>query len=80
MNGVAELHKISRRRNNVSIGANVSLTELINVMIEVATDKPEYSYCSLVAKHLDLVATVAVRNVILSLHLSYLQVRFFFRF
>lgn len=65
VNAVAELHKISNRRNKVSIGANVTLMELMNALHKVATEKPDYSYCSLVAKHLDLVATVAIRNVIL---------------
>lgn len=35
----------------------------MDALFKIATDKPEYSYCSQIAKHLDLVATVAVRNV-----------------
>lgn len=64
VNAVAELHKISYGDDKVSIGANVTLTEWMNMLHKLAADKSDYSYCNLIAKHLDLVATVAIRNVI----------------
>lgn len=64
INGVSELHKISSRRNKLTIGANVSLSETMDVLKKVAADKFEFVYLKEIAKHLDLVANVGVRNVI----------------
>lgn len=63
VNGVADLHKWSSRRNRLTIGANISISETIDILMKMSIDKIEYSYCKDIAKHLELVATVAVRNV-----------------
>lgn len=63
VNSVPELHKVSSRRNKLTIGANVTLNEAMDILESVATDKPDFLYCRELAKHIDLVATVPVRNV-----------------
>lgn len=47
----------------MTIGANVSLTELMDTLQMAATKCDKYTYATEMAKHLDLVATVPVRNV-----------------
>lgn len=63
VNSVPELHKISSRRSKLTIGANVSLNEAMDILESVAADKSDFSYCRELAKHIDLVATVPIRNV-----------------
>lgn len=63
INGVMDLHKWSLRRSRLAIGANTSLNDTIDILLKVAAEKVDFSYCREMAKHLDLVATVAVRNV-----------------
>lgn len=63
VNSVVELHKISSRRSKLTIGANVSLIEAMDIFESVAADKSDFSYCRELAKHIDLIATVPVRNV-----------------
>lgn len=58
-----ELHKITSRRNKLTLGANVTLDEAMNTFESAAADKSDFSYCRDLAKHIDLVATVPVRNV-----------------
>lgn len=48
--------------NQLIIGANVSLTETMDIL-KNASKFPGYEYCALLVKHIDLVATVPVRNV-----------------
>lgn len=49
----------------LTFGANVSITELMETLKMAATKCDKYTYATELAKHLDLVATVPVRNVIL---------------
>lgn len=63
MNFLTESHKITIRSSKLTIGANISLNQFRDVLEKVAADKFEFVYCKELAKHLDLVATVAVRNV-----------------
>lgn len=58
-----DLHKWSLRRSRLAIGANISISDTIAILLKVAADKDDFAYCKEIAKHLDLVATVAVRNV-----------------
>lgn len=46
------------------IGANVSINELMETLRIAATKYEQYAYALHLVKHLDLVATVPVRNVI----------------
>lgn len=63
VNSVSELHKVSNRQSKLTIGANVSLTEMMKIIRSVAADKPDFVYCQELAKHIDLIATIPVRNV-----------------
>lgn len=47
----------------LTIGANVSLTELMETLKVAVTKCDKYTYATELVKHLDLVATVPVRNV-----------------
>lgn len=44
------------------IGANVNLTETMDILTE-ASKKHGYEYCEHMVKHIDLIANVPVRNV-----------------
>jgi len=50
--------------DNIEIGANVSLTETMDIFEKAAATNPNYEYCRQLIKHIDLVANVPVRNVI----------------
>lgn len=63
MNSVTELHKVSNRRSKLTVGANVSLSEFMSILENVAAEKQDFAYCRELAKHIDLVATIPVRNV-----------------
>ncbi|KAG4066736.1 hypothetical protein HA402_012803 [Bradysia odoriphaga] len=59
---IRELHTISVNENSFVVGANVSLTELMETLQQAATKYDHYSYGKHLADHIDLVATVPVRN------------------
>lgn len=63
VNTVPELHNVFSRRNKLTIGANISLNETMDILESVAADKSDFSYLRELVKHIDLVATIAVRNV-----------------
>lgn len=63
MNTIRELHEITADENLLSFGGNVSLTELMETLRDVCTKYDHYAYAMHVAKHIDLVAHVPVRNV-----------------
>lgn len=63
VNLVSELHKVSSRKSKLTIGANVSLTETMNILESVAADKSDFAYLMELVKHIDLVATIPIRNV-----------------
>lgn len=69
VNRVAELHIHSITKDELIIGANVSLTETMQILMNASTQFPQYEYCVNVAKHIDLVANVPVRNVIFFFYL-----------
>ncbi|EDS40040.1 aldehyde oxidase [Culex quinquefasciatus] len=48
--------------NNLTVGANVSLTELMTILTDVAAKSPNFGYCAELVKHIDLIANVPVRN------------------
>ncbi|XP_001864335.2 xanthine dehydrogenase [Culex quinquefasciatus] len=48
--------------NNLTVGANVSLTELMTILTDVAAKSPNFRYCVELVKHIDLIANVPVRN------------------
>lgn len=60
---IKELHIIKADEWSLMFGGNVSLTELMETLERVAKIYDNYSYGAELAKHIDLVATVSVRNV-----------------
>lgn len=60
---IPELHSIIVDENALTFGANVSLTELMETLEGAGQKFEVFSYATRVAKHLDLVATIPVRNV-----------------
>lgn len=61
VSSVPELH-LQSVSNEITLGGNVSLTQTIDIMNNVAT-KPGFEYCRYIAEHIDRVANVPVRNV-----------------
>lgn len=62
VSNVDELHSYSINKDAVVLGANVSLTETMNILTQAAISVPAFEYCKDVVKHIDLVAHVPVRN------------------
>ncbi|XP_058461613.1 uncharacterized protein LOC131436745 [Malaya genurostris] len=61
INSIDELHSHSMG-NELLVGGNVSLTEFMTILSEAANKTNNLSYCTELAKHIDLVASVPVRN------------------
>lgn len=61
INAVDELHTQSLG-NELVIGGNVSLTELMNILTDAANKNDKFGYCKEMVKHIDLIANVPVRN------------------
>lgn len=49
--------------NELVIGANVNLTETMDILTKASTT-PGFEYCKQLVQHIDLIANVPVRNVI----------------
>uniref|UniRef100_A0A336MA50 CSON013979 protein n=1 Tax=Culicoides sonorensis TaxID=179676 RepID=A0A336MA50_CULSO len=62
VSNVDELHSYSMNKDSLILGANVSLTETMNILTDAATKFPDFEYCKEIVKHIDLVAHVPVRN------------------
>lgn len=79
INKVPELHQNSITNDTLIIGANVSLTETMQILKDAAKNNAGFKYCEDIAKHIDLIANVPVRNVgnAISLH-DYLIVFFYY--
>lgn len=60
---VEELRRKEVTTAGIELGGNVSLTEFIEYLSEVAAQKSEYAYCKELVSHVDLIANVPVRNV-----------------
>lgn len=60
---IHELHAMTADASALTIGANVSLTELMETLQIAPTKCNKYTYATEFSKHLDLVASVPVRNV-----------------
>ncbi|XP_050092185.1 xanthine dehydrogenase/oxidase-like [Anopheles aquasalis] len=63
INNVTELRSYYHTATELLIGANVNLSEFIEILTKAASNRPTYEYCRELAQHLDLVAHPAVRNV-----------------
>lgn len=63
INKVPELHQNMIANNTLIIGANVSLTETMQILTDAAKSNAGFKYCEEIVKHIDLIANVPVRNV-----------------
>lgn len=61
INGIEELRKHTLNENEIVLGANINLTETMEILTNAST-KNGFEYCSNLMKHIDLVANVPVRN------------------
>ncbi|XP_055607410.1 uncharacterized protein LOC129755104 [Uranotaenia lowii] len=61
VNSVDELHSHSLG-DELVIGANVSLTEYMEILTNAAEKNDKFGYCKEIMKHVDLIANVPVRN------------------
>lgn len=72
VSGVAELQNYTLNSENLTLGGSMSLTKAMEVMTKVATENPgKFEYLKQVAKHIDLIANVPVRNVSSCLQTSF---------
>lgn len=62
INAIGELKKHEITNDTLQLGANLSLTEVMDIFIE-ASKKPGFEYCQQLWEHFDLIANVPVRNV-----------------
>lgn len=53
--------------NTLTLGANVNMTQLMEICKENSS-KPNFSYLTTINEHLDLIATVQIRNVSIYLY------------
>lgn len=60
---VQELLEVTYDENKIIVGGNVTLHTLMNIFNEVAEQQSTFQYLKKVAKHINLVANVPVRNV-----------------
>ncbi|XP_059612857.1 uncharacterized protein LOC132259308 [Phlebotomus argentipes] len=61
VNSVEELRKHSIG-DTLVLGGNVNLTEMMEILEKAASQKPAFEYCRVLIKHIDVVASVPVRN------------------
>lgn len=71
LNGIPELHAMEITSDGLKIGANVNLTEAMEFFYKMAQEKPnQFAYCNTLADHIDLIASIPVRNVRLQINLN----------
>lgn len=62
--GVAELISYNLNSTNLVLGGNMTLTNVMQLFYKLGAENPtQYSYLTLMADHLDLVAHIPVRNI-----------------
>lgn len=80
---VVELHFSAIGSTNIQIGGNVSLNETIDILKKAADTNSNFEYCRELVSHIDKIANVPVRNVIILLSFynlnNYLLCFFFFQ-
>ncbi|XP_058124986.1 uncharacterized protein LOC131281799 [Anopheles ziemanni] len=63
INSIEELHTHSVDANALVVGANVSLTEFMQILSTTAVNQPTgFAHCAAMEKHIDLIANVPVRS------------------
>ncbi|GAB0096983.1 xanthine dehydrogenase [Sergentomyia squamirostris] len=61
VNSVDELRK-HNIGDTIELGGNVNLTEMMEILEKAAKQKPVFEYCRVLINHIDVVASVPVRN------------------
>lgn len=62
INDIPDLRRIEKSENHLTLGSNVSLTVAMNTFEKYSKDKG-FEYLRHLAHHIDLIASVPVRNV-----------------
>lgn len=60
---VKELLTHSVNEDSLILGANMPLTETMNLFYKLGEEHPKFSYLTKLADHIDVIANVPVRNV-----------------
>ncbi|KAJ8952860.1 hypothetical protein NQ314_007466 [Rhamnusium bicolor] len=60
---VDELTTYSLNGNSLVLGANLTLTKIMDIFTSISQENVNFAYLSSIAKHIDLVANVPVRNI-----------------
>lgn len=73
INGLVETHEHNISAQGVSLGASLSLTDMMAILKRASDLYPdEFFYCDTIADGIDQVANVSVRNVSTNFHLTIL--------
>lgn len=62
INDILELRRVNKDSSSLTIGGNVSLTKAMEAFHKYS-ENPEFGYLQHLAKHIDLIASVPVRNI-----------------
>lgn len=62
INDIPELHHISKNNDFLTVGSNISLTVAMETFINYSKEQ-NFHYLRHLADHIDLIASVPVRNV-----------------
>ncbi|XP_008216630.2 xanthine dehydrogenase [Nasonia vitripennis] len=62
INNVADLHKIEKTKESLILGANVTLS-MMKATCEKYMTEPGFEYLKKLARHIDLVASIPIRNI-----------------
>lgn len=62
VNNVTDLHKIEKTKDSLILGANVTLS-MMKATCEKYMTEPGFEHLEKLAKHIDLVASIPIRNV-----------------
>lgn len=73
INAIADLKKHDLSKDKLTLGANLSLTEAMEIFTEAAK-QPGFEYCQQLWQHFDLIANVPVRNVSSTFSIEFIQV------
>lgn len=63
MNDVADLRRIVKESRSLTLGANVTLSAA-KTCFEKYKSEPGFEYLDAMSEHIDLVASIPIRNVI----------------
>ncbi|XP_058788820.1 xanthine dehydrogenase/oxidase-like [Phymastichus coffea] len=62
VNNISDLHRIEKTKDSLILGANVTLS-MAKTAFEKYSNEPGFEYLNRMAKHIDLVASIPIRNI-----------------